>query len=77
MERVFLEQFYRWLKPGGVLVFVLPGQRLCTCDRLLATHFRDKRVYRLSAPDSVKYARWWSSAYAAPAANVIACATRT
>lgn len=55
MESVFLEQFYRWLKPGGVLVFVLPGQRLCTCDRLLATHFRDKRVYRLSAPDSAKY----------------------
>jgi SAM-dependent methyltransferase len=55
MERVFLEEFYRWLKPGGVLVFVLPGQRLYTCDRLLATHFRDKRVYRLSAPDSAKY----------------------
>jgi SAM-dependent methyltransferase len=55
MERVFLEQLYRWLKPGGVLVFVLPGQRLCTCDRLLATHFRDKRVYRLSAPDAAKY----------------------
>jgi len=55
MERIFLEQFYRWLKPGGVLVFILPGQRLCTCDRLLATHFRDKRVYRLSAPDSAKY----------------------
>jgi hypothetical protein len=55
MERVFLEQFYRWLKPGGVLVFVVPGQRLCTCDLLLATHFRDKRVYRLSAPDSAKY----------------------
>ena len=55
MERAFLEQCYRWLMPGGVLVFVLPGQRLCTCDRLLATHFRDKRVYRLSAPDSAKY----------------------
>jgi SAM-dependent methyltransferase len=54
-EKLFLEQFYRGLKPGGVLVFVLPGPRLCSCDRLLATHFKDKRVYRLTAPDSAKY----------------------
>ena len=55
MEKIFLEQCFRWLKPGGVLVFVLPGQRLSICDRLLATHFKDKRVYRLSAPDCTKY----------------------
>ena len=55
MEEVFLEQFYRWLKPGGVLVLVIPGQRQCACDRVLATHFKDKRVYRLTAPESVKY----------------------
>jgi len=33
MEEVFLEQFYRWLKPGGVLVLVIPGQRQCACDQ--------------------------------------------
>jgi SAM-dependent methyltransferase len=55
MEKLFLEQFYRWLKPGGVLAFVVPGPRLRCCDRLLATHFRDKRVYRLTAPDSTQY----------------------
>jgi len=55
MEKVFLERCFRWLKPGGVLVFVLPGPQLYTCDRLLATHFRDKRAYRLSAPDCSKY----------------------
>lgn len=55
MEKVFLDLCFRWLKPGGVLVFVLPGQRLCVCDRLLATHFKDKRVYRLSARDCTKY----------------------
>jgi SAM-dependent methyltransferase len=55
MEQVFLEQLYRWLKPGGVLVFVLPGQRLRACDRVLAAQFKDKKVYRLSAPDSAKY----------------------
>jgi len=76
MEKVLLEQFYRWLKPGGVLVFVLPGQLLCTCDRRLATHFRDKRVYRLRAPIPPNTVRWWSSAYAAPAGSVIACVTR-
>ncbi|HEV2416515.1 MAG TPA: DUF6094 domain-containing protein [Terriglobia bacterium] len=54
-EKTFLGQFYQWLNPGGVLVFVLPGQRLEVCDRLLAMQFRDKRIYRLSAPDSAKY----------------------
>jgi SAM-dependent methyltransferase len=55
MEEVFLEYLYRWLKPGGVLVLILPGPRLSACDRLLATHFRDKRIYRLSAPEAAKY----------------------
>jgi SAM-dependent methyltransferase len=57
MEKIFLEHCGRWLKPGGVLVFVVPGKQLSTCDRLLATHFKDKRVYRLSAPDCAKYSQ--------------------
>ena len=28
LEYVFLEHTFRWLKPGGVLVFVIPQQRL-------------------------------------------------
>ena len=44
MEKVFLDQWYRWLKPGGVLVFVIPGERLRARDRLLAMHFKDKSV---------------------------------
>ena len=55
MEQIFLEHCYRWLKPGGVLVMVVPGDRLAVCDKVLATHFRDKKAYRLSAPDSEKY----------------------
>jgi len=55
MEKIFLELCFRWVKPGGVPVFVLPAQRLSICDRLLATHFKDNRVYRLSAPDCTKY----------------------
>ena len=27
-EAAFLSHTYRWLKPGGVLVFVIPGERL-------------------------------------------------
>lgn len=55
MEALFLEHVFRWLKPGGVLVMVIPGARLADCGEVLAVHFRDKTVYRLSAPESVKY----------------------
>ena len=54
-ETVFLSHTYRWLKPGGVLVFVIPGERLAECSQILATHFRDVRVYRLEAPECVRY----------------------
>ncbi len=55
MERLFLEHVYRWLKPGGVLVFVIPGVRLGECSALLSVHFRDVRVYQLTEPESVRY----------------------
>jgi Uncharacterised methyltransferase family (DUF6094) len=54
-EQVFLSHTYRWLKPGGVLVFVIPGERLAECSQILASHFRDVRVYRLEAPECVRY----------------------
>src|SRR5208282_4190721 len=31
LELVFLEHSYRWLKPGGVLLFVTPQLRLAKC----------------------------------------------
>jgi SAM-dependent methyltransferase len=55
MEGVFLEHCYRYLKPGGVLVLVVPGPRLDVCDDVLAVHFRDKAIYRLSEPEAVRY----------------------
>jgi Uncharacterised methyltransferase family (DUF6094) len=55
MERLFLEQVHRWLKPGGVLVFVIPGLRIGECSAVLSIHFRDVRVYRLIEPESVRY----------------------
>ena len=54
-EQAFLSHTYRWLKPGGVLVFVIPGDRLAECSQILSTHFRDVRVYRLEAPECVRY----------------------
>ncbi len=54
-EPAFLSHTYRWLKPGGVLIFVIPGDRLAECSQILSTHFRDARVYRLEAPECVRY----------------------
>jgi len=54
-EQAFLSHTYRWLKPGGVLVFVIPGDRLAECSQILATQFRDVRIYRLEAPECVRY----------------------
>jgi hypothetical protein len=54
-EQAFLSHTYRWLKPGGVLVFVIPGERLAECSQILASHFRDVRVFRLEAPECVRY----------------------
>ncbi len=55
MEQLFTEHTYRWLKPGAVLVLVIPGDRLGTCAEILAVHFRDKAIYRLSEPEAVRY----------------------
>ena len=55
MERLFLEHTYRWLKPGGVLIFVVPGDRLATCVDVLSVHFRDKALYRLREPEAQRY----------------------
>ena len=54
-EQVFLSHTYRWLKPGGVLVLVIPGERLTDCSHILASHFSDVRAYRLEAPECVRY----------------------
>ena len=54
-EPAFLSHTYRWLKPAGILVFVIPGERLAECSQILASHFRDVRVFRLEAPECVRY----------------------
>ena len=55
LEFVFLEHTYRWLKPGGVLVLVIPQPQLRVCARILSEHFTDLSVYRLTDPASVQY----------------------
>ena len=55
MEKLFLDEFFRWLKPGGVLVLVIPFDRIYECWNILSPHFKDKAVYRLTEPDSVRY----------------------
>ena len=55
LELVFLEHTYRWLKPSGVLLFVIPQVRLKPCARLLSEHFADLSAFRLTEPASVQY----------------------
>ncbi len=55
MEKLFLEHVYRWLKPGGILVLVVPAKRVADCAVPLARHFRHTNVYRLTEPESVRY----------------------
>ena len=55
MEKLFLEHVYRWLRPGGVLVLVVPVRRIADCAVLLSRHFRDIRIYRLTEPESAQY----------------------
>ena len=54
-EHAFLSHTYRWLKSDGILVFVIPGDRINECSQILATQFRNIRVYRLEAPECVRY----------------------
>jgi hypothetical protein len=55
LELVFLEHTYRWLKPKGVLVFVIPRLQLKVCARLLAEQFTGFRLYQLTEPECIKY----------------------
>lgn len=47
LELTFLRETQDWLMPGGVLIYLIPQQRISTyVAARLATHFRDVRVYR-------------------------------
>ena len=55
LEALFLQRTYRWLKPGGVLILVIPAAQLAVCGNILSTQFKDTEVYRLTEPESVQY----------------------
>ena len=55
LEFVFLEHTYRWLKPGGALLFVIPQNRLAKCARLLSEQFTGLRVFRLTEPACLQF----------------------
>jgi SAM-dependent methyltransferase len=77
MERVFLEHCFRWLRPGGVLVLVIPGNRIASCSDVLAPHFRDLGIYRLTDPEAARYSKLPSSESAGPGAKESDCMTAT
>jgi NAD(P)-dependent dehydrogenase (short-subunit alcohol dehydrogenase family) len=52
MERVFLEHCIRWLRPGGVLVLVIPGNRVASCSDDLVKKFGERvRAVSLDVAD--------------------------
>ena len=55
MEAVFLEHTYRWLVMEGILVLVIPFERLHDCAGVLSSHFAALNVFRMTDPDSVQY----------------------
>jgi tRNA1(Val) A37 N6-methylase TrmN6 len=55
MERLFLEHVARWIRPAGVLVMVVPYDRVYECRSVLTPQFRDKAVYRLTEPEATAY----------------------
>ena len=55
MEAVFLEHTYPWLVMGGVLVLVIPSERLHDCAGILSSHFIALNVFRMTDLESVQY----------------------
>ena len=55
MEAVFLEHTYRWLVMEGILVLVIPFERLHDCAGVLSSHFATLNVFRMTDRDSVQY----------------------
>jgi hypothetical protein len=55
MERLFLDHTYRWLVPEGVLVLVIPFERLYDCIGVLASHFGRLKVLRMTDEESVRF----------------------
>jgi hypothetical protein len=55
MEYLFLEHAFRWLVEGGVLLMVVPQERLDSAIPLLAGNFTDLRIFRLTDPEAERF----------------------
>jgi hypothetical protein len=55
MEYLFLEHTFRWLIEGGVLLMVVPQERLDSAIPLLAGNFTDLRIFRLTDPEAERF----------------------
>ena len=55
MERLFLDHTYRWLAMDGVLVMVIPFERLMDCAGLVSSHFAALNVFRMTDEESVRF----------------------
>jgi hypothetical protein len=55
MERLFLEHTYRWLVMKGVLVMVIPFERLYDCIGVLSSYFGELNVFRMTDEESARF----------------------
>jgi hypothetical protein len=55
MEYLFLNHTFRWLVEGGVLLMVVPQERLHSAIPLLAGNFTDLRIFRLTDPEAERF----------------------
>jgi hypothetical protein len=55
MERLFLEHTFRWLVMDGVLVLVIPFERLHECAGILSSHFARLNIFRMTDEESVRF----------------------
>jgi hypothetical protein len=55
MEHLFLEHTFRWLIESGVLLMVVPRERLDIVIPLLAGNFTELRIFRLTDPEAERF----------------------
>ena len=55
MERLFLEHTFRWLVMEGVLVLIIPFERLHECAGVLSSHFARLNIFRMTDDESVRF----------------------
>jgi Uncharacterised methyltransferase family (DUF6094) len=55
VEYLFLDHTFRWLIEGGVLLMVVPQERLDSAIPLLGGNFIELRLFRLTDPEAERF----------------------